>query len=565
MNALQDLLPDLAAALSRSGERAELVPLGDPLETALNPDFAVFGVRREVQHNQALTYFPPPAVEGVTEWRDHFNRDPNTFQPGELVAALVDTLVAPDGTVSWMVADASCSADRFTPVDLTEPQRAMLAQYVGTTAAIIVRIRQRTGRQWCHGSAYEVEPTAAIVMSPTNPTPDEIAQLPQDSHVVLEGTVVRYWEETVNEPIVPGIPTRWDRTYGYLELMTDDGQSYVVPSSRPHMRPLVYDKGVLENLQDQTIIPGERIRWSVYVGAEGYDGLHGRYSYPYLLVPNNRRLHAYRKLRAKVRTETRVMANYVSAGRYAKARAVFAALRRKHLTQDEQERIQAINAQMPVAERSIYDHRYEATSLLKIWGVDVESLNKAQFLEFGYKICPGEWERPAGLKSCDQSYIYRYMIHGREPFTKQETLALLRHSTWQRIHRLEASGDTHDEYWDHLYMMEQSVSYLCYVNLAAAIREILKVLEYGIKNEYYDKRARREDDSTCAHHLTDITYKAAGALRTALWQHPRLAKYVNRDRLMEIQLLLAPYPFAHIIAHELGEAVEKLDSILSGS
>jgi hypothetical protein len=477
------------------------------------------------------TYFPEA---DVSQWADRFNRQPAHFHPGEQVAVDCRVHRNSEGELWLVTADRSHGTDVFQPNGLNPALAKQLEANVGSIVVAKVTIHQRLANYSCeNGSKYAITPDLEVIPAPLNPTANELQALPVDSRVLIEGTATDYWEEEVEEPTYPGSWRTRTVTVGQLQVRTDDGRLIAVPSSRPQMKPLAYGGGVLENLSDKPIIPGERLRLVVYVqeGRYGRRQLHAVYSQPYLMTPDHARQVAYNRLRGRVAPQVRKLESYVVQRQYARARTLFAHLRTLELTKHEHQRVRGAMDRAPVLERSIYDNgRYDVERLERAFGVDIERLNKAEFMRFAREIVLGIRPNAPKPHRVDQSYVFHYMR--KAPFTTDELVALCREGLQERVRRLGDCTDDHDSHWDDSYLADQCLNYLGHTDHPAAAEPLVWMVNYCLEHDYVPVR-RDSGQPSCPTRYRDLLDHALRSLGDLISSHPHLARTIGAPEQVE--------------------------------
>lgn len=306
-----------------------------------------------------------------------------------------------------------------------------------------------------------------------NPTPEELLQLASNVEVTIEGVFRGYFEYAQHSEyrMSVEIGIEIETPGGLLKIPTHH-------TADSGMRT-TYGDGVLENLLNKEMSKGETIRITTWVTRE--HTLHGGYSQAFLLTPSEERQAAYDELR---RTVAELITQFGAATnkQYRLARSLFAQLRRLELTKDEQRRIQQMMRTLPQHQQSIYNEdRYTADEIAKAFGVDVETLNRAQFLTFTFEVVRGVRESPEDRElRTDQSFLLRYLLLESPVFTHREKVSVLRASLSARLKRLESRTDQHNDCWDDQYLLERTIFYARCIDDPAIVNDIEKLIEYLI-------------------------------------------------------------------------------------
>lgn len=438
-------------------------------------------------------------------------RSKTTFVAGDRVAAFVTLRLDAQACLRLEVANAPCAADLF--ITSESSKSSALHDLVGTTVVALMTVRERAGGNRCHGSQYKIEPNFKLALFPTNPTPEQLRELPPSSRVLIEGDFAGYATVSAPEEYFP------ERTRIGFSVDTPNGMVTILTSfSEDHNQRVTYTDGVLENLDSRQMLVGEKIRYVAFVTED--HRLRGGYNRPYLLEPTLQRQKAYQQLRRTIRVLLRTLESYVAVERYARARRLFAALRRHELTHDERCRANELMARLPAEERSIYGQVFIAKAIEQTYGVNVETLNKRQFLWLADQAVRARRENPkVGQKGhVDISYFFRYTA--QKPFTAAETCKLLATTVWERLAMLEAASDELDDYFDHLSLLEQALGYLSHCDDPAAVRTIQKFLRVCLEKGYFPDSKREvapwEKGRTapnCPERLSGVMSKAFDTFR----------------------------------------------------
>lgn len=414
-----------------------------------------------------------PFEEEFADWRT----TKGELTSGTQIAAMVTFEKNSSGKPFMVAANAGCSADAFLPTGLAVKDEELLTQLLGTTANVALTVRSKVGRQYCHGHKYEVEPRFTVVPLPLNPTHDELLEFRHNAHVIIEGVFAGYFEYIVQDSImgyVSRVGFNIDTPNGKVKIQTHFGGS--------SDRRTTYSDGVIENLKDKEMSEGEIVRVTAFVTQE--HTLHSGYNSTFLAAPSQERQGEYDELRRAVVLLVNEFESATTNKQYRLARSLFAQLRRLELTHNEQQHIQQVMMALPRHEQSIYRSRYTADDLARAFNVDVESLNRAQFLTFAFEVVRGVRKNPEDKTlRTDQSYLFSYLLIDSPVFTHREKVSLLRASLSARLKRLESRTDEHDDFWDDRYTLERTISYARYIDDPAIVRDIEGLVEYCISME----------------------------------------------------------------------------------
>lgn len=468
----------------------------------------------EVNPKVAKSFFPETSDQ-LTEWDERFKRRKKVFNPNERVAVQATVEQDESGNPYLLTAEASCSADRFTPVELSTEGKDGLLQYVGMTVAASVTILSHTGSQFCHGGKYQIDTYIELALLPFNPTTEEVQQLPAGSHVVIEGVVTDFHPYEVPK-YMNGRVYHTDKR-GRLDVNTGTETLEVMQNTDL----LLFDKGELENLYDKPVMMGEKVRLTAVVTEMGL--LRSGYNRPYLLVPDPTRLAEYEELRDRVGNLLIELNITVANDQYQEARYGFASLRKMELTHSEASRVVELARHLPRDEQPIFqvDRRYEAEALETAFDINVESLNKARFMVFAHEVLTGVRENPAAKPlRVDQTYLYRFM--DEDPFAPSETFTLIKEMLAARIPRLERCSDEQEDYWDDMYLIETSLGYLGRTGLTRAFDELATVVEYCLDRGYFRHVDENRDNRVRPRRFDDLLSKALQAILELFREDPIL-------------------------------------------
>jgi hypothetical protein len=380
------------------------------------------------------------------------------------------------GQPFMVVADASCGADAFIPTQLTTDDEKVLRQLFGDMATATFKINKKIGKYSCGGRKYEIGPRITVTPLPLNPTPEKLQGLKPKTRVMIEGTFAGYFEYTITHY------RKLERRIGFT-IDTPDGQAKIETHYGAYDdKRTTYSDGVIENLQGKLMAEGETVRFTAFVSED--HTLHGGYYSAFLVSPSEKRRKEYDELRQAVALLVNELESAATGKQYRSARSLFAQLRQLELTHDEQRHIQQVMSTLPRHEQSIYEHRYTADDIVKAFGVDVESLNRAQFLSFAFEVVRGVRENPRDKTlRTDQSYLFHYLLMDSPVFTHREKVSVLRASLSARLKRLEGRTDQHDDHWDDEWLLEQTIRYASYIDDPAIVRDIEQLVEYCISME----------------------------------------------------------------------------------
>jgi hypothetical protein len=461
----------------------------------------------------AKSFFPEDGDQ-LTEWKDRFKRSKGIFNQGERVAVQATVERNELGNPYLRTAQASCSADRFNPVRLNAKSTTDLIRFVGATVTASVTVTQRTGRQFCHGSQYDIDTHIELALLPLNPTTEELLRLPSKSHVVIEGVVTNF--VPYDEPEYTNGRVWHTNHYGRIYLSVE-GRTIAVSQFKD---ALLYDKGELENLRDKEVLIGEKVRLTAMVTDD--HKLQAGYNRPYLLVPDPARLEAYNELRNMVSNLLETLEATITNGQYQQARDRFGFLRQQKLTFDEAQTVVDCVQHLPEAEQPIFqkEQHYCAESLEEAFGVNVETLNKAQFIVFARQVLTGVRENPPREEArTDQTYLHRFMEEPR--FTPTEQFELIKETLEARIPRLEQCSDEQNDYWDDSYLIESSLGYLARTGHPEAFDELGGIVEYCLEQGYFRHDEKSRDD-TCPRRFDSLLSHALRAILELFREDPLL-------------------------------------------
>lgn len=460
-------------------------------------NITVVEVPSSIKPSDPTTYFPEE--QELIEWTKAHTKVPGMHRQvipsGTRLAALVEVVKGHlTGLPLMRVANTSCGADSFELIEGSD----QLSRYVGSMVAVALTIGERTGDHYCHGSSYTVR-SVTLAALPLNPSREQLRHLLPGTHFVVQGQFVRYYEETPGRSVPD---TTSHLTHGRIVIATPSGE-LTLDSFRPHMKEPSYAGGVLENLRDKRMIPGETVRITGFISeADDLRGLHAGmatvgYNQPYLLVPNAQRLSDYGNLRLQVAATTDAMRRQIATRQWSKARITFAELRKLELTQDEASLVVEIMEGVTVEQRSVYYGRqFGANDIERAFGIDPETLNRADFLAYAREIMLGIRENPVDKsRRTDQTYLLRFWRTKHSILTVESLVELLREAIPARLSRLEQCSDEHDAYWDDYYLLDQCIEHLRYwgqsdVDKAedvdpSLVRVIIDTVEYCIAQGYY--------------------------------------------------------------------------------
>lgn len=455
----------------------------------------------------------------LIDWRKHTD----SLSAGDVVAVFVTVEFDAHNQPVLRTANSSCSTDLFEVADLSASDKQVLVQHVGTTMPVIVKVISYLGRHSCHGGRYAIASKLVLAPLPINPTGQQLRDLKPRTQVIIEGAFAGFFNRPDPRNYTPDairIGFNVDTPNGRVTVLTHFSQDQEVD----------FADGVLENLKGKVPLTGETIRYTAFVTEEGT--LHGAYNHPYLLVPDPQRLKAYSRLRLTVKILLRRLESYVVREQFARARALFAELRSCELTKDEHRRACALVASLPAGEQPIYGWKSDARSLERAYGVNVERLNKEQFLRLAYDAVLGIRKNPKDKKRhTDVSYFFRFTDDA--PFTPEENSQLLSTTIWARLEMLK-----NEDSFGHRYLLEQAISCLGHCDHPTALAELMKLVERCYQEGYFpaarDEQSSRNGDRTappCPSRLDSVMRKAFEALGWMRYYELDVAKSIDNDKL----------------------------------
>jgi len=432
-----------------------------------------------VTANAAATPGVAPSYFGDGELLVDWRQEQEKLEPGAAVAVIV-TIQFDDLNQPYLLsADANCGADAFEIPGIDSEGQQWLRQKVGATMPAIVTVRERVGQHSCHGSRYTIEPQITFAPLPINPTVQQRRDLTPKSQVIVEGAFAGYFAYTT------------PRSYGQdtaqvgFYLDTPNGRIEVRTFFTEGSQNASYRDGVLENLNKKLMIEGETVRYTAF--ATGEDWLNGAYNYAYMLVPDPQRHKVYNRLRRTVKILLRSLESYVVRQQFSKARALFAELRHHELTKDEHRSACGLVATLPVNEQPVYGHVDDAKAFERAFGVNVERLNKEQFLRFAHEVLLGIRKSPAGKKRRVELYrLFDYTCEA--PFTAEENSKFLAMAVWARLEMLKQDPS------DKKYVLEQALACMGYCDHQSALDELMKFIDVCYAEGYFPDQRRKDGE-----------------------------------------------------------------------
>lgn len=502
-----------------------------------------------VNPSDATTYFPdqPELIKWMDARAEVSGQQRRSIPTGSRLAALVDVKQdRANGHLYLQVANASCSADAFWLSDY-EATKQMLSPYAGSLVAATLTINQRTGDHFCHGSDYAVSDVTLATL-PLNPTHAELLAMQPGSNFVVQGEFVRYYEKTPGS-IMPD--TQNHKTRGYIVIDTPTGE-LTLDSFRPSMKEPSYENGVLENLKDKTMIPGEIIRINGFISKDDHFSTIPAgtatvgYNHPYLITPDPSRQADYDALRHMVNSFAAFMNDAIEQQNWQDARNLFAELRELELTSDESQAVVDSMTNVPVEQRSIYANRgYETVALKKAYDINVETLCRDEFLAFAMDVLTGTAENPTDKeKRVDQGYLFRFW-YAKHSILSSESLAdLLVSAIPVRFERLEQCDDEHDAYWDDLYLLESCIRYTKdYAQFdqdvdPRLVHAIIDIVVRCLDNGYYQADRDGAPEKVCPQRLDRLLSVCFDALADGYMSQPVVREIVTPSLVNEWKTIL---------------------------
>lgn len=484
------------------------------------------------------TYFPPQ--DGVVRWAEAHTNVPGKARKeilnGTRTAVLVEVELDGEG-YRFKVANASCGADLFRPV-LDSESTNLLAEYVGAVVATMFTTGECTGKSSCHGSSYVISSDILLAAMPINPTDLQLAAMQPGAHFMLQGKFVHYYEVTPGQ-MTPD--TKHYKTRGRIVIETPNGVRMTIDSHRPSMKEPTYEDGVIENLRDEHMIPGETIRIAGFISEGGSlsDLPKGvptvGYNQPYLLIADAERLSAYNLLRDCVEQRIIDMRALAEVQAWADVRQIFAGLRKAKLTRHEAEEIRAIMEAVPIDHRSVYYARqYGANEIEQAFGIDPETLNRTDFLAYARNILVGEQKSSNDKdRQSGQSYLFRFWGTKHCILTSTDLADILLAAIPVRFDRLENGSDKEKQYRDDQSVLRDCISYLERYgrkdeDIDPRLVHLLVVLVTTcLQKGYFPQDAASKDK--CPERLRDILRDCCRVLARVYMNQPVVREIITPD------------------------------------
>lgn len=398
-----------------------------------------------------------------------------------------------------------------------------------------------------------------------NPTPAQIRDLPRGATFRVEGVLTQNERGTREERSYPGARSTHAVEFAHITITPAKGDPFYFEGKS---FPLRYEGGVLENLRNSVAEVGETVSIEVSIIVDGTNVKRPSigYSHANLLVPSTERQAAYDELRATAAEQLTMLELYVriaaSADDFAVARETFAAIRKLTLTKGERARLLQARRSMPTYERPMYD-RYNTTrdAVEKAFGVNIEELNPEDYLTFARRVLFGELPSPDKPNRIDQSHLFRLLEE--PPFTTAQFAELVTDTLKTRIARLEQTGDSHDDYWDDYYLIEQCLAYLGTIEGSYGVEALAWMIDYCLTRDYFDNRLSRSENPTVPHKFDSFLEKAVRSLTEgAQYRGVRAPVGFDFGRMLAWSNTLAAYPFMDHAAAQLRQSFTELAKVL---
>ena len=374
-----------------------------------------------------------------------------------------------------------------------------------------------------------------------NPSPEEISSVKIDDYYLLEG-------ELAEMERIPG-------KYSDDIKVTIRDENNVLHTVAGFEYPLRYEGGAIEHIRGKTAQIGEKLSVKVYVVIkERQRRTTIGYGRATLLTPSAEREREFNDLRASVERKMTLLSEHICYRRWQSARKHFAELRKLQLTKREHRKLSFLVHGMPVEERPVYDSHYREESLEKAFGVNIEELNPADFLEFARKVLHGEIENAPRPDRADQSYLYAYLME--EPFTTGQLLDLIDSTLKIRFPRLAAAGDSHDETWDDRYLIERSIERLANVKDTRAFELLGWVIEYCLERGYFDNRVDYNEPRPTSNCFGMLSRATRALQDHVMYYDGKLGPEFDFGRLLKWRDTLAAYPYMGTQADEIRTVIE---------
>lgn len=310
----------------------------------------------------------------------------------------------------------------FIPRGLTEEDETMLQEYVGIPAEVGLMLSEVLPAAFNGTPRYEVMPWFNLA---PRPLLKDCRDSSRDNSVTIEGVFRGQRRNRKKEPA-------WI-------IQTSNGEITVTS-----YLPLVYTDGLLENMKDERVIVGETIRVHAYKMGSQYSILIDS-EWVYSVTPTLERQREFDHHRRFASAAIGRMHRYALEGNYKYARLYFGNLRKFiALTQSEQRQVESIMKTLPPQEQAMYLQglHYEDNGIEQAFGVNIETLNSAQFLTFAHEVLSGSRQTANEDEKALWS-ITSYLAANASHFKKEELTSLLYISMHSLFERLEASqGDS---------------------------------------------------------------------------------------------------------------------------
>ncbi len=416
---------------------------------------------------RALSYFPgAQRVPGAWDWR--MTRGIGPYLPGVGIIALVTIEQSPSGRHYLRNIDRLAPAATFVPVDTTNGEESMFAAHVGRVMAASMTIHRLSDEQPDEGVRLEVEPAMRLAMLPQNLTDSELAKLQPGSQMIVEG-VAR--------------DSRKVQEFCVLTLETSSGHREIGVRLSPFNQP-VYRGFDQSRIAAEPVLPGETLRLTATV-TDNFIPVAEQSSLIRLAPPDDYS-PKYKRLRSNVAQRLCNLRDYVRAGKYSHARALFAQLRYLMITQDEALRALELIRRLPLDQRPIYREdpltHYE---FRKYFGVSLERFNKAEFREFALERLQA---MPTGPEMASHACLLDYLTSA--PYVADEIAQTLHDSLGRYFELLSVDAS----FGLLLDTVVQHVGTSGHDLLAA---DVIGLIEQCIKRGYFPREGISANEAAC--------------------------------------------------------------------
>ena len=515
----------------------------------------------------------------ILDWAEKFARqkegqDPY-FQPGEYIKVQGFVREGPDGGYKIHIDADGRIADNFF-LKLPENNEAdPLANMKGMPLELILEVGEERKEEWRVSNIYNFDAKLAAVYStpPINPNVTEYSQIQTGKRVIIKGEFRGFNGQTAGE---------WYDKHTSGIVKTDDGREILIEMPTGQVS---FSAGELENLvgngKYKQPEPGDQVTIGAYVtrrkrrktvsskGVEAGPRLAvSQFGPCYLDQPSKDRARAYGIERNSANTEIDNIEKAINRSKFPEARELIARSRYMELTKSELSSVRDLTESITENERPVQSPiknnnregrvSYHVKEMDKAYGTLVESMTKAEFVDFAMVAVTGEKRLS---EECFDNY---YLFSTAQDFgVDAETIESLAYNCVEkRLPKIMNKHYDHDIDWDNKYNIERGIDILASLGTESSSKKVFDYLKMFVEKESYNKAGWREELEKTGHREEKFLFNTVQAISMSRQKIPFTKLVEELDYMKRVSQMLEENADEAITLRILNTTIKYVDSLV---